>query len=410
MTTSPQLSDRRALLPWYLIEFLNSYAATLFCAGCYDFAGEVLDQPPSVRLWMSAAWGFAYIFIALMAGRLSEKLGPRRVVGLMVMLCIFTPLLGLLAYYTKSVWVLAAVMLPFNITSSTIWPALESAITRTPAKMPLSTRMAIYNLSWGSAGFVAFFTRGALFKIDWSMVFIATSIASLISLLVFLKFAIPAHMISADHVPAEADHETAHDTPALQARAKTLLHMAWVGNALAYVAINVLIPVQYRIGTLGGLSDPALIGFITSIWGFSRFAGFAVTWRWHGWHYKIRWLLGSQIALAVSFTLMLFFHDPIIFAGLQVLFGLSTAIVYSCSLYYAMHVSDGGGEHAGIHEALIGLGIAIGPAVGAIAGGSDFGAEALRKIAIGVSGVMILGILTQIVMVTRGRAAKKVLP
>src|SRR6185503_19487143 len=49
-------------------------------------------------------------------------------------------------------------------------------------------------------------------------------------------------------------------------------------------------------------------------------------------------------------------------------FGLAVGLIYYSSLFYAMDVGgETQGEHGGIHEALIGLGIFGGPVVGAAA-------------------------------------------
>ena len=127
----PLPASNRHLTPWYAIECLNSYAATLFTTGAYDYADAQLHVTPATRLWLSAAWGFAYIFISLQSGRLSERFGPRRVVGTMVLLCVLTSLVPLFTLKIPNVWLLLLLMLPFNLTSSTIWPAIEAAITRT---------------------------------------------------------------------------------------------------------------------------------------------------------------------------------------------------------------------------------------------------------------------------------------
>lgn len=397
------LSDRRALLPWYAIEFLNSYTGSLFCAGCYDYADKVLHKSPSVCLWLSAAWGLSYMFISLAGGRLAEKFGPRRIVGLMVFGAILASALGLLAIGFPFVWVLLAVMLPFNMSNSMVWPALESAITRTPARLPLSTRMSMYNLSWSGAGFVAFFTCGAIESVSWNLVFIIPALCCVASSAIFHFWAIPARLIRKDHVPEESAHEHDIDDPARRRKAETLLKMAWIGNALAYVAINVFIPIKMRLADESGISNLAVAGYITAIWAFARFAGFGLAWRWSGWHYKIRWLLGSQIALAGAFCLCLLVHNQLVLAISQIVFGLASALVYSGSLYYAMHVSSGEGGHAGIHEALIGLGIAIGPAVGALAGGNHLDVHALHAIALGVTAVMVLGIIVMAIVAARWR-------
>ncbi len=388
----PAPSDLRTLGPWYAIECLNSYAATLATAGCYDYANSVLRVSPSTSLWLTAFWGFSYIFICLNAGRLSERLGPRRVVGISVLGAVLASLTGLASIAIPNVFMLLAVMLPFNISSSAIWPAIESAITRTRANSPLTTRTALYNLSWGSSGFVAFFTCGALERWWWGNIFLFPALCSALSLLIFYLWAAPENMIGKDHVPEEPPGTREIQTPALLARAKRLLLMAWIGNALAYVAINVLIAIKVPLAAAAGITSLTTIGIITSVWGFMRFAGFFLTWKWAGWHYKVGWLLGSQIALTMSFALMLLCHDSITLIVTEIFFGLAAALIYASSLYYAMHVSDGHGGHAGIHEALIGLGIALGPAIGALAGAGKIGPTALTRVAIAVTILLLLGI------------------
>jgi MFS family permease len=384
--------ERKApLAPWYIVEFANSFACTLLTAGAYDYATDVLHASPSHRLWLSAFWGFTYIFIALAAGKFSEKVGPRRSVLMMSLGCTATAFIGLLAIRYPSVWMLGAVMLPYNFTSTMIWPAVESALTRAPGKLRLTSRMSLYNISWGSAGFVAFFTRGALEHASWSLIFLAPAGASLLGFLVLLLFAPNIDLRHKPHVADDPDAAHELDSPAVRARARTLLHMAWIGNALAYVAINVLIPVMLRLASEAGTTDLAAAGALTSIWSFTRFAGFAAVWLWTGWHYKARWLLAAQVALAASFLALFTIHSGAILLPAQILFGLSAALVYSSALYYAMHVSSGHGGHAGFHEALIGMGICLGPTIGALAGAGDIGRPALHRIGVGVTIVLLAG-------------------
>ena len=406
LAASKPPTDLRTLGPWYAAEFLGSYSCTLLTAACYDYAHDVLHASPSAALWLSASWGFAYIFIALFAGRLSERWGPRTSVLRMFAACIATCLLGLLAISIPSIWTLLLVMLPYNITSTTIWPAIESAISRTQGKLRLSARMTLYNLSWGSAGFAAFFTRGALEHIHWSAIFIVPAITSALAWLILFRWGVPAHMIGKDHVPDDAAGEHDLDTPGMRKRAQTFLLMAWIGNALAYVAIYVVIPLLARLAGLAGSGTLTGSGMITSVWSLTRFIGFLIVWFWSGWHYKARWLIGAQLLLAASFCLMLIIHNPAMLILTQILFGFSTALIYSSALYYAMHVSDGHGGHAGMHEALIGLGVAIGPAVGALAATGELGLEAMQRISFGVTSVLILGTLVMAWMALRNPRVK----
>jgi len=69
----------------------------------------------------------------------------------------------------------------------------------------------------------------------------------------------------------------------------------------------------------------------------------------------------------VSFTFLLLVPNLFVLIASQVIFGLSIGLIYYSSLFYSMDVGETKGEHGGIHEAAIGLGIFLGPAVGATA-------------------------------------------
>jgi MFS family permease len=294
-------------------------------------------------------------------------------------------------------------MIPYNLTSTHIWPAVESALTRAPGRMSLSSRLALYNVAWGTTGFIAFFTRGALEHIHWSMIFVVPALVSALSFFLLLFWGIPSAMIGKDHVPDDAAGEHELDAPGMRDRARTLLLMAWIGNALAYVAINVLIPLLAKLADESGVASLVSSGMITSAWSFTRSLGFAITWLWAGWHYKSRWLIGAKFLLTASFCLMLTTHIAPLFVAMQLLFGFATALFYASSLYYAMHVSSGHGKHAGMHEALIGVGIALGPAIGALAGAGEMGSAAIGRIGIGVSTILLLGALSLCLLPLRFR-------
>lgn len=379
-------SDIRTLGPWYLAEFIHSFAVTLYTTCAYFFAAEKLGAGPEARLWLSAGWGFTYVFFALLAGYWSEKWGPRRLIVRMGLGCVLTALTGLLTLHGASwgintVFVFFLAMTSFNFTCNQLWPPLESAITRSPGKMRLSTRMAMYNVCWGGSSFIAFFGAPYVITWGWDLVFILPAVGCLVSSIIVIKWAIPEQLIGAEHVPDDEPSGGVEDANLVQ-RAKMLLYMAWIGNAMAYVAINVLIPLLPTVVKIAGAGRSGarvggavwLAAIVISGWPLLRTAGFLFTWRVTAWHYSVRWMIGSYVILLGSFVAMLAWPANLpLLLGAEVLFGLSTALLYSASLYYAMHVSSGAGGHAGIHEALIGMGIGIGPTAGALAGRLGFG-------------------------------------
>ena len=156
-----------------------------------------------------------------------------------------------------------------------------------------------------------------------------------------------------------------HLTPAVcPADAKRFLRMAWLANPFSYVAINTVVPLIPSIAEKLDLST-GMAGIVCSLWMFARLAAFAAFWRWTGWHYRFRWLAGSFLLMIVCFFGFLIAQSIGLLLVAQVGFGLSIGLIYYSSLYYSMNVTENQGSNAGLHEAMIGAGMFIGPAFGA---------------------------------------------
>lgn len=364
---------RRNLLPWYAVEAVASFATSLFTNGIFFFVIDVLHLPLEVNLWLSCVGGAAYVPGALLGGRLADRIGPRPTMQLMCAVSIFTALSGLLGVYTKNPrWFFAAIVV-FNFSSTMVWPALESALTRSRSPMGMSRRMTLYNLSWSFGALVALAAGGSIATLfTWPGVFIAAAGAFALCVLMARYWAIPAHEIAAQHAQQAAETPgpaSAGQTAVDRRRATTFLYMAWLGNGLSYVGVNILMPVMPRLVLAAGIRSYALGTALAATSYLTRFLGFLLTWFWTGWHYRVRWQLLAYGALAASFLWMLLSPTlPAMIIG-GIFFGLATAMLYAGSLYYSMHVSGGAGQHAGIHEAVLGVGVVLGPMVAAMAGG-----------------------------------------
>ena len=144
------------------------------------------------------------------------------------------------------------------------------------------------------------------------------------------------------------------------------MHMAWLANPLAYVAINTIIPLIPSISGKMGLTT-GIAGMVCSVWMFARLATFLVLWRWTVWHYRFRWLIGAFAVLVTCFTMLVNAGSVINLIIAQIGFGASVGLIYYSSLYYSMNASEKKGTHGGFHEAMIGTGLLAGPACGASA-------------------------------------------
>jgi hypothetical protein len=148
------------------------------------------------------------------------------------------------------------------------------------------------------------------------------------------------------------------------AKAKKFLRMAWLSNPFSYIAINTLIAVIPGLAAKFQMS-PMFAGFICSLWCFVRLGAFVVLWRWTDWHYRFRWLVTAFAMLIFSFATILLSPNLILLIVAQIFFGGAIGLIYYSSLFYSMDASEAKGDHGGIHEAAIGVGNFIGPAVGA---------------------------------------------
>src|SRR4029079_2523549 len=100
-----------------------------------DYANHQLHASQSASLFLSMFWGISYIPIALFAGRVSEKFGPVKSAAFFTGMSVLSSLLCLLVMGAKDMWVLAALMLPYNMFCTPIWVSIESGLTRTYGKM-----------------------------------------------------------------------------------------------------------------------------------------------------------------------------------------------------------------------------------------------------------------------------------
>ena len=343
---------------FYLIEFINCYAAVYYSCFLFFFLRRTFGFGGVENLLTAAIGGFVYIFAAWQGGKLADRYGCIRMLyvgscGVILSLAsglLFTSPTAQIAVYCS--WTAGICLM---------WPALEALISeRAGASLP--KMVGIYNITWAAGGAVGYFTAGMLIeKLGMESVFWLPLGLTVIELALIpcaarcLKKESDLQCYEAPLAPVSDPTDT-----------KLFLRMAWIANPFSYVAINTVIPLIPSIAEKLDLST-GMAGIVCSIWMFARLAAFAALWQWTGWHYRFRWLAGS-------FMLMIFCFFGVLLSGsmgllliAQVGFGLSIGLIYYSSLYYSMNVTENHGSNAGVHEAMIGAGLFVGPAFGAAA-------------------------------------------
>ena len=343
----------------YTVEGINSFAVVIYFNYLYFFFRDQFGFDDRQNLELAAFIGVIYVFASLWAGKFAQRCGYFMAlkIGFGVMA------LGLAVgsqLHTVAGAIAAACVV--NVGMCCIWPTLEALVSE---GANAARAVGIYNITWAVNNAVAFFIGGMLIqKFGYQTIFYLPLAFML------LQFALVFWLEKIRAV--ETAPETGNDFSAREANqaspavAKNFRRMAWLANPIAYIAINTLIAVLPGIAAKFQLST-SLAGFVCSLWCFARVVAFVTLWRWTGWHYKFPWLAGAFALLIISFTTILVAHTLAVVLVAQVFFGAGIGLIYYSSLFYAMDAHDSSSEHGGIHEAAIGVGNSVGPAVGALA-------------------------------------------
>ncbi len=347
---------------YYVIEGMNSFATVIFFNYLYFYFRDQFGFDNKHNLLLAALIGLIYAVTSWQAGRFAHRCGNFLALKIGFILLAGGLFAGAQLHSMAGVIIAACVA---NIGMCFTWPVLEALVSEgeTPAHVPHA--VGIYNITWAASNAFAFFIGGTLIEkfgyqsMFYVPLFFVVAQLALVFWVQKIYDAIPAEQLKTGHPVPDVSHP-------LLAKAKSFRRMAWLANPFAYIAISTLIAVLPGIAAKFHLS-PMIAGFACSLWCFARFIAFIALWRWTGWHYKFRWLAGAFGLLILSFAVILVVPNFAMLLLAQLFFGVAIGLIYYSSLFYAMDASDAKSEHGGIHEAAIGAGNCVGPAIGAAA-------------------------------------------
>ena len=358
----------RSLKKYYFaLAALNTLATVWYASYLFFFLHDKFGFGNRQNLWVSALYGLVYIPAAVQCGKFAQRRGF--ITSLKVGFGGLTLAMILGALLKDSLAGNLVALVAYTVALLFIWPALEALVSENETQAGVQHNVGIYNCTWASGAAVAYFLGGGLYdKLGDKAVFLlpAGLFALQFAIAVWLGQKKASTVPTVEHTSTLAPHpeETAFHQ---KIPPKRFLQMAWLANPFAYVGINTVIAVMPGVANKLALSTTR-VGLFCSVWWFARLATFALLWQWRGWHYKFRWLLASFIMLIGSFMLLLLTNNLALIVLAQLFFGFAVGLIYYSSLFYSMDVGgETQGEHGGLHEAAIGVGVFAGPAVGAAA-------------------------------------------
>lgn len=314
------------------------------------------------NLGMAALQGLIWALASWQGGRFAQRFGYYT--GLRA------GLLGMGAALLAGVWLEAltaqiSVLVMWTASTCFVWPALEALVSEGETDITLPRQLGIYNVVWAACSACSYFLGGAVFDhLGIKSIFWLPIGVYLLQYAMVARF--PAQLPTSKQVlfPSSPTHHQPEAAAFKQnVSPRTFLRMAWLANPFACIGINTLLATIPALARDLHLSTTAS-GLFCSVWFFARLAAFVLLWQWRGWHYRFCWLIGAFLGLMAGFVALLMLRDLWLLFAAQVLFGFSIGLIYYSSLFYSMDVGQTKGEHGGLHEAAMGAGNFLGPALG----------------------------------------------
>ncbi len=354
------------LLPVLVLTALTSIGTGVIWHGVAFIAetqhGYSKPQTNLIYLVMGAVYAIGALRAGVTVRALRRRMSPRQILFacLIVQSAVsFTPLLfddaGVL-------WLVAIITAAL---SSIFWPLVESYLTAGRHGHTMRSAIGVWNLVWTTSVAGSMLLMAPMLEHRASDSIVMLGVCNALALLCLPWFS---------RSPASHDHEENSSSvspvyPSLLTAFRTLLLLSYVVTEALTPLLPFLLTDLLKDGrdtfTVFGL-ESSWRTIIAATWMISRTVAMALMWRLRFWHGSWTTLHVGGGAVAVGFALTI--ASPslgIAIFGLAIL-GVGVGVIYYAALYYAMSVGMAEVDAGGKHEAMIGIGYALGPAAGLV--------------------------------------------
>ncbi len=380
---------RQNKLFYFVFEALGSLSCGFYGNYIFFLLRDRYGFGNAGNLGVSALQGLIWALASWQGGRFAQRFG--------YFTALRVGLGGMTAALLAGAWLQPlmaqiAVLLVWTASSCFVWPALEALVSEGEAERELPRRLGIYNVVWATCSAFSYFLGGALFENLGTQSLFWLPVGVYVLQLGMLGWFATTQVIPIPAALSPARPEYWPEVSAVRppVSPRTFLRMAWLANPFACIGINTLLATMPALGRDLHLSATAS-GRFCSVWFFARLGAFILLWQWRGWHYRFSWLLGAFLGLLTGFAALLLLRDFWLLFAAQVLFGFSVGLLYYSSLFYSMDVGQTKGEHGGLHEAAMGAGNCLGPALGGAA--LILAPQCPQAAAYAVSALLAMGLL-----------------
>ena len=310
-----------------------------------------------------------FVVLAIPFGRLSDRI-DRRYVLYAACLVLGAASLGL--PYCRNGTHLLLIFPGIGVSMALFWPAYEAWLAEREGEGELIQRVMLFNLFWsigitlgpafssylyGDANpFRPFYLAGILILFTLVPIFGSN----------FQKLDIArTHQSDLPEIP--------YPPPPVR---RTYLNLARCANFTSWFVLGVLRRLAPKLTKEMGM-PPATFGNLMLTLGGMQTLAFIVLGTGYStrWHYRFAPILIVQLLAILSFLGIWQVQNTLLWAFAFGVIGVSVALTYFSSLYYGLDRQADKGNKSGWHEAILGVGILLGPLLGGISADSRFGVQ-----------------------------------
>lgn len=377
--------------PLLIAVFILSMATASAEHAVFFFTKEALGFGVMLNLLLALVFGVTYLVGAHRSHALSEwairhlpSVGNERFV-LLLLLGVQVVIGGLLTCSPTPLvfWLLWPVL---GGVSGLQWPIVESYVVAGRPPRAASTAISRFNVTWASSAVLAVGVSGLLIAWWEPALFALCGLLNLAGIAVLLA-AFPKR---AEHL--HDDHPDRIPADVIRSYRPLITSSRW-SMLSSYTLLFVLgpyLPEVFDHLGYGVVTATLLAGVLYAM----RVVSFGWLGLWSGWHGKKLPLALGAIALPAG-TLMILLPSTLgpVLIG-EIVFGFTSGVIYTASLYYGMIEKNASVEAGGDHEAVIGAGFCLGPVLG-MAGQklSTTLGSAIAGMTLGLSPVIIVGLV-----------------
>jgi MFS family permease len=330
----------------YLAGLLMDFGLAGFSFALLRRAAELGASPMQLGL-LGSVWMGTYTSVALISGRLSDRIGRRAVAASGAGVA---GLLVCASALTTSVPVLVGLTAVFGVGVGSFWPAVIAWVCDGARGANLVARLTRFNVAWNIGLLLGFGLTGLVFKQHPRAAFFVAAGAILV---LPALFALPSRR-------AEADQPTSGPAPERVPKGRGFRQTAWLANFALTFAIGGVAAMFPKLATRLDIGADAH-GLMLALGRGAALAAFVLLGWLRFWRTRLWPLWLAQCVAGAGILIIGFGSAGWEFALAFIIIGAVSGYTYQASILFTLEEITETGKGSGFHEAVLASGMFLGP-------------------------------------------------